>query len=84
MWRLREQALTLAQRLAHQPDLSMLQVAQPAVDNAGGSAGGAGGKIILLNQQRALAPLRALARNGNAVDAAANHQNVKALVLRMD
>jgi hypothetical protein len=35
----------------------------------------------LLNQQRALAPLRTLSRDGNTVDAAANDQNVKRLVL---
>ena len=84
MRRLRQQPLAFTQRFAHQTDLSMFQVTQPAVNDSCGAAGGSGGKIILLNQQRALAPLRTLARNGNTVDAAANHQNVKALVSRLD
>src|SRR5436309_10063018 len=84
MRRLHQQALALTQRLTHQPDLSMFQVTQAAVNNSRGPAGRAGGKIILLHQQRALAPLRTLARNGHAVDAAADHQNVKALVFRLD
>ena len=77
---LRQHALAFAQRLTHQADLSMFQVAQSAMNDSCGPAGGAGGKIVLLNQQRALAPLRTLARNGNTVDAAANYQNVKVLV----
>jgi hypothetical protein len=84
MRRLGQQSFALAQRLPHQADLSVLQVTQPAVNDSGGAAGGAGGKIILLHQQRALAPLRTLARDGNTVDAAADDQNVKDLVLRLD
>src|SRR5205807_8961760 len=84
MRRLHQQALTFTQRLTHQPDLSMFQITQAAVNNARGPAGGAGGKIILLHQQRALAPLRTLARNRDAVNAAANYQNVKALVFGLN
>ena len=84
MRRLCQQSLTFAQRLPHQPDFAMFKVAQSAVDDSRGPAGSAGGKIVLLNQQHALAPLRTLARNGNAINAAADHQNVKDLVLRMD
>src|SRR5690242_20522584 len=84
MRRLRQQPFALAQRLTHQADLSMFKVAQPAVNDSSRSARCAGGKIVLLNQQCAFAPLRTLARNGNAVDAATNYQNVKSLVLRVE
>ena len=84
MRRVRQQAFAFAQRLAHQPDLSMFQITQSAVNDASGSAGGAGREIVLLNQQRALAPLRTLPSNSDAVDAAADYQNVKSLVLRLN
>ena len=72
-----QHALAFAQGLTHQTDLSILQIAQSAMDNSGGAAGSAGRKIVLLNQYRAFAPLRALTRNGNTVNAAADYQNVK-------
>src|SRR5215467_4123008 len=83
MRELAQQAFAFKQRFAHQADFTMLQVTQSAMDDPGGTAGGAGGEIILLNQQRALAPLGTLTRNGDTVDAAADHQNVKALVARL-
>src|SRR5215469_2299061 len=46
---LTKQALALPQRLTHQANFSVFQVSQPAVNDAGGAAGGAGSKIFLLH-----------------------------------
>src|SRR5213078_4449269 len=48
----------LPQRLAHQPDLSMLQIAQASVNDPRGSAGRPRSKIMLLDQKRPLAGTR--------------------------
>jgi hypothetical protein len=76
---LAEQSLAFVQRFANQADLAMLEIAQSAVDNAGGTRRRARSKVVLLNQQDALAGLRALARNGDAIDAAADHDYVEML-----
>src|SRR5580765_5246508 len=84
MRQLAEQPFSFVQGFPYQANFRVFQVAQPAVDDPCGPAGGAGGKIILLNQQRAFAPLCAFTRNGNTVDTAADDQNVKILVLIWD
>src|SRR5258708_3804604 len=78
--RLVQQALALAQRLAHHSDLAMLQVAQPSVNDARGAAGSSRGEVVLLYQKHAPAPLGTLPSNGHAVDAAADYQDVKTLL----
>src|SRR5437667_2096510 len=60
------QVLAFAQRLPHQPDFSVFQITQPAVNDAGGAAGGAGREIILFNDQGAFSAARTLAGNGHA------------------
>ena len=45
--------LALDQRLAHQPKPSLLEIAQPAVNELGGGRRRAGGKVVLLDQQDA-------------------------------
>src|SRR5262245_28304608 len=72
-----EQAFALEQRFAHHADLTVLQVAQPAVNDRRGGAGWYGTEVILLDQKAAQAAAGALPRNGHAVDAATNHQNVE-------
>src|ERR1051326_97110 len=84
MRQLSQQTFALAQRFAYQPEFAVLQVPQPAVDNTRGAAGGAAREVVLLNQQDALAPASALTRDCDAVDAAANDQNVKDLVAMLD
>ena len=79
VWALSQQFLPFAQRLAHQSDLSVLQVAQATVDDSRGAAGGAGGKIVLLDQQHVASATGALAGDGNAVDASANDDYVEVL-----
>src|SRR5258708_13031334 len=49
------------------------------MDNAGGATGSARGKIVLFDQQCAFAAARALTRNGNAVDSAADYEDIKGL-----
>ena len=82
MRRLRKKALTFAQRLAHQPNFAQLKIAQPAVNDPRRSAGSAGGEIMLLHQQRPAATLRTLARNGHAIDAAADDKDLEGLVAK--
>ncbi len=79
-----QHALAFAQGFTHQAELSIFQVAQSAMDYSCGAAGSAGRKIVLLNQYRTFAPLRALTRNGNTVNAAADYQNVKILVIGLN
>src|SRR6266700_1745145 len=81
---LAEQAFALAQRFPHQAEFGMFQIAQTSMDDPGGSAGSAGRKIVLLYDQGPLAALGTLPRNGDAVNAAADHQHVKRLVARWE
>jgi hypothetical protein len=71
-----EQHLALLQRLAHQRELVVLQVAQPAVDQLGGRRRGVRGKIVLFAQHHAPAAAREVACNAAAIDAAADDQHV--------
>jgi hypothetical protein len=51
------------------------------VNDARGAAGHSGGKIILLNQQSVLASASALPRHGHAINAPADHDHLKVLVI---
>ena len=70
------------QRLAHQPDLGVFQVAQAAMNDARGPAGGAGGEVMLLNQQRTTAGASTFPRDGDAIDSAADHDHVEAFAFQ--
>ena len=72
-----QQHLALAQRLAHQAELVVLEVAQAAVDQLGRGRGGGAGEVALLAAAR---PARGRPRRGRcrAVDAAADDQQVVA------
>ena len=66
----------LAQRLAHEPDVAVLQVAKPAVDQLGAGRRGVRGEIVLLAQQHVEpAPCR-VPGDAGAVDAAADDEQV--------
>jgi hypothetical protein len=71
-----QQHLALLQRLAHQRELVVLQVAQPAVDQLGGRRRGVRREVVLFAQQHAPAAARQIARDAAAVDAAADDQHV--------
>ena len=71
---MRQQHLALEQRLAHQPELVIFEIAQAAMDQLGGGRRGAAGEVVLLAQaDRQAAPGR-VARDAAAVDAAADDQ----------
>ena len=71
-----QQHLAFDQRLAHQPELEILEVAQPAVEQLGGGRRGCRGEIAHLGQaDREPAPRR-IARDAASVDAAADHEQI--------
>ena len=67
-----QQHLALGQRLAHQPERAVLEIAQAAVDELGRGRRGARAEVVLLQQQHAQAPAGGVARDAGAVDAAAD------------
>ena len=71
-----QQHLALVQRLAHQPEGAVLEIAQAAVDQLGGGRGGAGGEIVLLDQQHAQAAAGGIPGQSGSVDAAADNGEV--------
>ena len=73
-----EQHLALAQRLAHQAEVQLLEVAQPAVDELGARRGGVRGEIVLLAQHHRQAAPRGVAGDAGAVDAPTDDQQVAA------
>ena len=82
MGTLAEKVSALAEGFADQPEFRVLQVAQASVDNPGGAARGAGGKIVLLDEQGSAAGSGALAGNGDAIDATADHDDREALAFQ--
>ena len=73
-----QQAPAFEQRLAYQSDLGMFQVAQASMNDARGPTGGAGGKVMLLNQQGSTAGASALPGDGDAVNSAADNDHLEA------
>ena len=73
----REQQLALAQRLAHEPDVAHLEVAQAAVDELARRARGAGGEVARLDQPDAQAARGGVERRARAGDAAADDEHVE-------
>lgn len=79
---LAQQAFALTQGFTDQVELSMLEIAQAAVNDARRAAGNAGSEIVLLDQQRTLARACALTRHSNAVDASTDDHDVKVLAVQ--
>src|SRR5437879_706928 len=79
MRRFAKQPVALPQRLAHQVKFAVLQVAQPAVNDAGGAAGSPGREVVLVNDQGTLAGTGTLPGDGHAIDSSTNHQDIKIL-----
>ena len=76
---LAQKVIPLAHRLPHQTDFPMLQIAKPAVNDTGGTAGYAGREIVLLHQQRPLPGASTFPGDSDPIDAAADHHDMKAL-----
>jgi hypothetical protein len=74
------QQSALGQRLVHQMQLELLQIAQTAVDQLAGPAGGAGGEVTGLDQGHLEAPGRGVDRSAGTGDATTDHQDVELLV----
>ena len=73
-----EQA-ALPQRLVHQAELQLLQIAQSAVDQLAGPAGGPGGQVAGLDQGHRQPAGRGVHGRTRAGHPAADHQDVKPL-----
>ena len=69
--------LAFQQGLAHQPELPVFEVAQPAMHQLGGGGRGRGGQVIGLAQIDRPAPPDGVARDAAAVDAAADDGEVE-------
>ena len=72
-----QQHFALVQRLAHQPEGAVLEIAQAAMDQLAGGRGGAGGEIVHLDQQHAQAAAGGVAGEAGSVDAAADDGEVE-------
>ena len=70
-----QQPVSLLQGLAHQPEFRVLQVAQPAMNDARHGGAGPGAEVGLLDQQDIDSLQRQLRQQTNAVDAPAHYQN---------
>ena len=72
----------LQQRLAHQAEVEVLEVAQTAVDQLRRAARGAGGEVRLLHERHAVPARRGVQGNPRAGDAAAHHDEVEFVPLQ--
>ena len=71
-----EQHLALDQRLAHQPELVVFEIAQAAMDQLARARRGALRQIVLLAEDHGEAAARGIARDAGAVDAAADDEKI--------
>src|SRR5690606_15484569 len=70
------QNLALKQRLAHQPEFVMLQIAQPTVNELGGSRRRTAGEIVHLRKHDGIAASGGVAGNATPIDAAPDDQQI--------
>ena len=70
----------LEQRLADQPEVEVLQVAQAAVDELARAAGGAGGEVVALQQGHAVAAAGRVECDARAGDPAPDDGDVELLL----
>ena len=71
-----KQDLALGERLVHQLELVLLEVAQSAVDQLGGRRGGGARQVAALDEDSRQAATGSVSRNASAVDATADDQQV--------
>ena len=74
-----QEDLALDQRLAHQAEFVVFEIAQPAMDQLGRPARGVAGQIVLLGQQHRQPAPRGVARDPGTIDAAADDQEIDLL-----
>ena len=78
-----QQHLALDERLAHQAELVIFEVAQAAMDELGAGRGGGAGEVGLLDQQHLEAAAGGVAGDAGTVDAAADDQEIDDVVARL-
>src|SRR5581483_7758524 len=71
-----EQHLTLLQRLAHEPEVVLLEIAQPAVDKLGRRRRSSARQVALLGKKHRQSTASRVACDAASVDAAADDSNV--------
>jgi hypothetical protein len=71
------QQLTLQQRLPHQPEVEVLQVAEPAVDHLRGAARGADRVVIALEQSDRISPRGGIQSHPGPGDPTADHDHLE-------
>src|SRR2546423_647803 len=76
-----DEQLALEQRLAHEPEVEVLQVAQAAVDQLARPAARAEREVLALDERDAVAARGGVERHPGARDAAADHDDVEAIGL---
>ena len=72
-----ERALALGEVLVDEPDLALLQVAEPAVHELGGLRRRARREVVALDERGAQAPAGGVERDARAGDAAADDEHVE-------
>jgi len=75
-------AIAFAQRLSYESDFGILQIAQATVNDSSRAAGSAGSEIILFKQKYAVSSASTFTRNGDAIDATADHDDLEALTFQ--
>ena len=78
--RVLERALAFVERLVDQPELALLEVAEPAVHQLRALGAGAGREVVALDQRGAQPPAGRVERDPGAGDAATDDQDVEAFV----
>ena len=79
MRRQRDVDLALQQRLAHEPEVEVLQVAQAAVHELARARGGADRVVAALDERDGVAARGCVERHPGAGDPAADHEHVERL-----
>src|SRR3712207_9067667 len=72
----RSRQVALVQRLADQPEVELLEVAQAAVEELGRAGGGAAGEVAGLDEGGAQTPGGGVQRHPGAGDAAADYEHL--------
>ncbi len=71
----------LAQRLAHEGEIELLEIPEPAMDQLRGSARGSGGEVAFLDEAYTQPTRRGIESDPGPGDTAADHHEVEGLGL---
>ena len=78
--RVAHQPAPLVERLVHEPDVTVLQVPQPTVDQLRTLRRRAAGEVVALDQRHSQAAMRRVEGDAGAGDATADHEHVERVV----